>query len=217
MSHRVSGLHGDGATPLREAAVNLRLCGSNPERRLSSSAVRRRTVGSELPPSCRRGGRRRDVAARREARAAGGGGRARPPPLLQDSPVRAAGSDRLSDTGTRGNFAGPTRSRNAAPPAGPGAGVTAHPHSREEAADTNKHLVTACPSGRGHVLVNRGSGAEMGADTRPGDRAESQGRAWQREARHQRRVHHHPAGEGEILDLRGGEDHGAGVEGGVHV
>lgn len=57
----------------------------------------------------------------------------------------------------------------------------------------------------------------MGADTRPGDRAESQKLAGQRKARHQRRLHHHSAGEGEILDLRGGEDHRAGVEGGVHV
>ncbi|KAI3367416.1 hypothetical protein L3Q82_026271 [Scortum barcoo] len=37
----------------------------------------------------------------------------------------------------------------------------------------------------------------------------------QGQARHQRRVHHHPARQGEVLDLRGGEDHRAGVEGGV--
>lgn len=57
----------------------------------------------------------------------------------------------------------------------------------------------------------------MGTDTRPGDGAERQRLTGQGQARHQRRVHHHPAGEGEILDLRGGEDHRAGVERGVHV
>ena len=57
----------------------------------------------------------------------------------------------------------------------------------------------------------------MVTDTRPGDGAERQGLTGQGQARHQRRVHHHPAGEGEILDRRGGEDHRAGVEGGVLV
>ncbi len=57
----------------------------------------------------------------------------------------------------------------------------------------------------------------MVTDARPGDGAERQGLTGQGQARHQRRVHHHPAGEGEILDLRGGEDHRAGVEGGVLV
>lgn len=93
-------------------------------------------------------GDRRDVAARREARAAGGGRQERPLPLPQSTPPRSVRSNRLTSTGTRGNFARTTRSHNAAPPAGRVADVTVHTPSREEAADTSKHLVTVCAAGR---------------------------------------------------------------------
>lgn len=62
-------------------------------------------------------------------------------------------------TGTRGNFAETTDGHNAAPPADPGADVTVHTQSREEAADTTNtsprlprlaspRLVTVCAAGR---------------------------------------------------------------------
>lgn len=57
-------------------------------------------------------------------------------------------------TGNRENFAETTDSHNAAPPADPGADVTVHTQSREEAADTTTtsprlpRLVTVCAAAR---------------------------------------------------------------------
>lgn len=125
---------------------------------------------------------------------------------------------------TTGNFAEETHSHNAAPPADPPADVTVqtqggsggHHHLSPVASHCRGCLERGGGRG-GHVLANRGGGPEMVTDTGPGDGAEKQGLTGQGQAWHQRCVHHHPAGEGEILDRRGGEDHGARVEGGVLV